>query len=121
MLKDGPTNRRGDGATTGSEAGPVPLTLPGILAALRSRRADLEAMGLTRVGVYGSYLHGRQRPNSDIDIIIDHDEGFTLFDLVRVGDYLEALLGREVDLLEVSAARRRSFLAIIVDEAAYAY
>jgi len=49
--------------------------------------------------VFGSVLHGRTTPNSDIDILVDAMPGATLFDLGGLQVDLEELLGARVDLL----------------------
>jgi uncharacterized protein len=49
--------------------------------------------------VFGSVLHGLERKDSDIDILVDALPGATLFDLGRLQVALEDLLGAPVDLL----------------------
>ena len=49
--------------------------------------------------VFGSVLHGTDRDDSDIDLLVDALPGATLFDLGGLQDELESLLGRRVDLL----------------------
>ena len=49
--------------------------------------------------VFGSVLHGRDNPDSDIDILVDALPGATLFDLGGLQDALQELLGAPVDLL----------------------
>jgi predicted nucleotidyltransferase len=49
--------------------------------------------------VFGSVLHGRASPESDIDILVDAMPGATLFDLGGLQIALEELLGARVDLL----------------------
>ena len=48
---------------------------------------------------FGSVLHGRDNPESDIDILVDALPGATLFDLGGLQDALQELLGAPVDLL----------------------
>ncbi len=49
--------------------------------------------------VFGSVLHGRDREDSDLDILVDPVPGTTLFDLGGLQVALEDLLGIRVDLL----------------------
>lgn len=49
--------------------------------------------------VFGSVLHGTDRDDSDLDLLVDALPGATLFDLGGLQDELETLLGVQVDLL----------------------
>ncbi len=50
---------------------------------------------------FGSVLRDDFRPDSDIDVLctFDEDAGHTLFSLVRMGEELEEIFGRSVDLV----------------------
>ena len=57
-----------------------------------------ELRGCRNVRVFGSLVHGENRPDSDVDFLVDLEPGRSLFDLAgRMAD-LEDLLGAEVDL-----------------------
>jgi predicted nucleotidyltransferase len=62
---------------------------------------------IRRLSVFGSALREDFRPDSDVDLLVSFEEGarYSLFDLVIMQDELQAILGREVDLVE---ARRWS-------------
>ena len=49
--------------------------------------------------VFGSVLHGDDREDSDIDILVDALPGATLFDLGDLQMALQGILGVRVDLL----------------------
>ena len=49
--------------------------------------------------VFGSVLHGDDRDDSDIDILVDALPGATLFDLGDLQMALQEILGVRVDLL----------------------
>lgn len=52
------------------------------------------------VGIFGSFARGEERPDSDIDILVDFGSSrITLFDLVEIGDSLEEKLKRNVDIV----------------------
>jgi len=53
----------------------------------------------TNLRVFGSALHGTDRENSDLDLLVDPLPGATLFDLGGLQTELEELLGVTVDLL----------------------
>lgn len=68
---------------------------------LSSLEEPLRRRGIASLAVFGSTLLGRAGPDSDIDILVDIDPAshFSLVDLVAAKDFLEAHLGREVDLV----------------------
>jgi uncharacterized protein len=77
-----------------------------ILKTLKLHKADLEKYGVKRVGLFGSFVSGRQKPKSDIDLIVEFDRDcfgrdfHGLFDsYLQLTEYLEKLLGRKVDIL----------------------
>jgi len=51
------------------------------------------------------YNRGEQRETSDIDLLVDFDEGADLFDLVGLGEFLEARLHHRVDVVSKRALR----------------
>lgn len=82
--------------------------LPTILAALRRLEPDLKSRyPLRQIGVFGSYARGEQRPNSDLDIIVDLEPGLTLIDLARLEDELSESLGLPVELAIKDALKPR--------------
>lgn len=60
----------------------------------------LKEAGVTRSSLFGSYVHGEQKENSDIDILIDLPKDKSLFDVVELKYKLEDVLGKKVDLVE---------------------
>lgn len=49
--------------------------------------------------LFGSYLHGTQRPDSDLDVLVTFSEAPSLFRLVELENYLSDQLGVKVDLV----------------------
>jgi uncharacterized protein len=70
-----------------------------------------------RVRLFGLAARGDDRPDSDIDLLVDFDEDSSLFDLMRMSRELEALLGRAVDVVSAGGLknRDRAILAEAVD------
>ena len=67
----------------------------------------LKEAGITRSAIFGSYAAGENAKGSDIDILVELPEDYTLFDYVRLQLRLEENLGRKVDLVEYSAIKPR--------------
>jgi len=70
----------------------------------QERRAEIlrlaNAHGCRNVRVFGSVATGENRPESDIDFLVDLDNGRGLLDLGGLLSDLHELLGVEVDVVE---------------------
>ena len=55
--------------------------------------------GARNVRLFGSVARGEDRPESDIDLLVDMEPDRSLLDLVGLGQELEELLQRKVDVL----------------------
>lgn len=62
----------------------------------------LKEAGATRGGIFGSYVRGEEKKDSDIDILVDLPNDLSLFDIVGIKLELEDALGKKVDLVEYS-------------------
>jgi hypothetical protein len=58
------------------------------------------------MGVFGSYVRGEQRDDSDLDVLIECGEGMTLLDLAGLQDELSTALGIKVDLANRRALKK---------------
>ena len=54
---------------------------------------------VSKLSVFGSFARGEDRPDSDIDFLVEFFEPKGLFDLIELEDQLSNQLGRKVDLL----------------------
>ncbi len=69
------------------------------------------------IGLFGSFVRGEQTANSDIDLLVEFEEGADLFDLVGLANYLEEALQQKVDVVPKRALRaelRESVLREVV-------
>lgn len=59
------------------------------------------------LSLFGSVLRGDFRPDSDVDVLVSfaEDAGLGLWEFVEMGEELEALFGRKVDLVAKDALR----------------
>ena len=56
-------------------------------------------------GIFGSYARGDESEGSDIDVLVDFEEGASLFDLVGLGFFLEEKLHCKVDVVPQRSLR----------------
>ena len=77
---------------------------------LREQKPYLaERFGVKIVGVFGSYVRQEQRPDSDLDLLIELDRPpkISLIGLVELEDYLSQTLGVKVDLAIKTNLKKR--------------
>jgi predicted nucleotidyltransferase len=69
-----------------------------------------EKWKITEFALFGSVLRDDFRPDSDVDVLVTFapDTHWSLFDLVEMEDELEAIFGREVDLVGRRGIERSS-------------
>ena len=51
------------------------------------------------IGIFGSYVRGEQKKDSDIDILVEFEETPTLLEFMELENYLTEILGVKVDLV----------------------
>ena len=56
-------------------------------------------------GLFGSSVRGTEKAGSDIDVLVEFEEGANLLDLVGLSLFLEEKLHRPVDVVPESALR----------------
>ena len=90
-----------EGPLEENEEGKIMVTLD---ALRREKKAEIirlaEASGCSNVRVFGSVATGENRPDSDVDFLVDLESGRLIFDLARFLGDLRDLVGTEVDLVE---------------------
>jgi uncharacterized protein len=70
-----------------------------IIEKLKEREADLRAQGVAHAALFGSVARGDDRPDNDIDMMIEiaPDARIGLFQYVGIVHYLEDLFPARVD------------------------
>lgn len=62
----------------------------------------------TRIGIFGSYVRGEEEVvTSDLDLLVEFDDGITLFKFIEMENYLSDILGVKVDLVMKKALKPR--------------
>ena len=77
------------------------MTRDEVLTILRSHYAEIAVLGVTSLALFGSFARDEARPDSDVDLLVELDTKahVGLFEFLDIKEYLEKLLGREVDLV----------------------
>jgi hypothetical protein len=71
-----------------------------VVQRLRRAREQLVALGVSSIGLFGSFVTGRQTATSDSDVLVDFAPGHHSFDnFMELSFLLETLMGRKVELL----------------------
>jgi predicted nucleotidyltransferase len=83
---------------------------------LQDRRDEIIRIA-TRYGagilrVFGSVARGDTRPESDVDLLVEMEADRSLLDLVGLGQELEELLQRRVDVLFSCSSCRNRFTSV---------
>jgi len=70
-----------------------------ILQLLNKHKDDLKKFHVVSLALFGSVARGEERPDSDVDILVQFD-GPTKFDwYMDLKEFLETLLSRKIDLI----------------------
>ena len=81
--------------------------LSDILATLRQNLPEItRRYQVKSLLLFGSYVHGRHRKRSDLDILVEFREAPSFFEFLALERYLSDLLGVKVDLVMKAALKR---------------
>ena len=71
-----------------------------IIDLLQENRETLGKLGVSRIGVFGSFVTGEQSKSSDVDLVVEFNKGQKNFhNFIGTANFTEDLLGRKVHLL----------------------
>jgi predicted nucleotidyltransferase len=59
------------------------------------------------IAVFGSYVRGEQKEESDVDILVEFNKPIGFFKFIELEDYLSNILGQDVDLVSKKALKPR--------------
>jgi len=77
------------------------------LDTLRRCESALRARGVAHAALFGSTARGDNRPDSDIDVLVEFEPNaqVTVFDYVGVKDYIASLFAQPVDVIDREALK----------------
>lgn len=71
-----------------------------ILTSLTAHQQELQKFGVQKVGLFGSFVRNEATAESDVDLLVEiTKEKKTIKNLVGLGDYLESLFQRKVEIV----------------------
>lgn len=73
----------------------------------KHRKILRKKYGVKEIGIFGSYIRGKTRKNSDLDILVDFDRNIDLLQFVNLENHLSDILGVKVDLVMKDALKPR--------------
>lgn len=71
-----------------------------------------------RLGLFGSYIKGKARRSSDVDILVEFSKSIDLLDFVALERYLAEQTGAKINLVSIKAIRPE-FRSTILNEVVY--
>jgi hypothetical protein len=75
-----------------------------IMNVLQQHHTHLRDLGIKRIGLFGSFVRGEQRPESDIDFLVEFESGRKTFDtFMELSFFLEDVLQHKVELVTVES------------------
>ena len=87
-----------------------------ILRELEKNKKEIKSFGVKKLGLFGSFLKGNNKKNSDIDLLVDFREA-SFDNYAQTLMLLEKILKRKIDL--ITEASLRPELAYVKKEAEY--
>lgn len=73
---------------------------------LLENKAILKKYKVNKVGIFGSYITGKMRKKSDVDLLVEFDEVIDLFEYVHLINDIKNLLKINIDLTTPDAIKQ---------------
>ena len=96
------------------------LTYASVMKQLDENKMQLRGYGVKRIGLFGSFLRSEQAAGSDIDVLVEFEQGKKTFDnYMDLKFFLEGLFNCRVDLV-VKEAIKTALKEAILESVKYA-
>jgi len=77
-----------------------------ILDEIKNHKSELcKEYPIKKIGVFGSYLRGEERSDSDVDVLVEFGQPIDLFRFLDLEEKLSELFGKKVDLVSKKALK----------------
>lgn len=75
-----------------------------VLELIRSNQDKIRSYGVRQLGLFGSFVRSEQKPESDIDLLVEFEQDKKSFDnFIQLVFFLEEILERRVELITSDA------------------
>ena len=75
-----------------------------VVSVIQRHQDKIKAFGVKKLGLFGSFVRDEQNPESDIDLLVEFEEGQKTFDnFMQLSFLLEELLKWPVELVTVES------------------
>jgi predicted nucleotidyltransferase len=83
------------------------MNIQDALATLRRHENDLRERGIRHAAVFGSVARGDNRPDSDLDILLEFEPGAegSIYEYMRLKEYVSQLFEGSVDVVDRDALK----------------
>ena len=79
-------------------------TKENILELIRSNQDKIRSYGVRKLGLFGSFVRDKQKPESDIDLLVEFQQDKKSFDnFIQLAFFLEEILESRVELITIDA------------------
>ncbi len=81
-------------------------TLDEVKEIIRRHKSELsERYSVKEIGIFGSFVRGEAREDSDVDVLVEFTQPIGFFKFLELEEYLSDLIGRKVDLVSRKALK----------------
>lgn len=71
-----------------------------VLSTIEQNRRNIRSFGVKKLGLFGSFVRGEQSEQSDIDLVVEFEQGEKTFDnFMQLSFLLEDMLKHRVELV----------------------
>jgi predicted nucleotidyltransferase len=75
-----------------------------VLSLIEKHKEKLMALGVKKLGLFGSFVYGEHHAESDVDLLVEFEQGKKTFDnFMHLSFFLEDLFKRRVELVTPEA------------------
>ena len=79
-------------------------TKENVLELIRSNQDKIRSYGVRKLGLFGSFVRDKQKPESDIDLLVKFQQDKKSFDnFIQLAFFLEEILESRVELITIDA------------------
>ncbi len=75
-----------------------------IFNVLQQNRSDLRALGVKKIGIFGSFVRGKQHTDSDIDLLVEFEPNRKTFDtFMELSFLMEDILQHRFEIVTLES------------------